>query len=150
MKSIAAIVLVAAVASGAGSALAQFSKPDDAIRYRKSVMFVMQQNFARVLLMAAGKTPFDADIAAESIAVAGFMAKLSWVAFAEGTDKGNTRAKPEIWTEAARFKDYADLSQAELGKLATAIRADSLDDFRSAVRTAAMSCKTCHDAFRKD
>ena len=152
MKSIAAIVLVAAAASWAGSASAsaQFSRLDDAIKYRKSVMFVMQQNFARVLSMTAGKTPFDADVAAESIAVAGFMAKLSWVAFAEGTEKGDTRAKPEIWTEPARFKDYADLTQAEMGKLAIAIRAGSMEDIRLAVRAAAMSCQACHDAFRKD
>ncbi len=152
MKSIAAIVLVAAVACGSGSALAQFSKPDDAIKYRKSVMFVMQQNFGRVLSMSAGKTPFNVEVAAESIAIAivGFMAKLPWEAFAEGTDKGDTRAKPEIWTEPARFKDYAALTQAELGKLAMAIRTGSMEDIRLAVRAAAMTCQTCHDAFRKD
>ena len=150
MKSIAAIVLVAAVACGSGSALAQFSKLDDAVKYRKSVMFVMQQHFSRVLSMAAGKTPFDANAAAESIAVVGFMAKLPWEAFAEGTEKGATRARPEIWTEPARFKEYAALTQAELGKLAIAIRTDSTEDIRSAVRAAAMTCQTCHDAFRKD
>ena len=150
MKPIAVIVLVAAVACGSGSALAQFSKPDDAIKYRKSVMFVMQQHFSRVLSMAAGKTPFDADIAAENIRVADFMAKLSWVAFAAGTDKGDTRARPEIWTEPIRFKEHADRTQAELGKLAIAIQTKRTEDIRSAVRAAALSCQACHDAFRKD
>lgn len=150
MKSIAVIVLVAAVACGSGSALAQFSKPDDAIKYRKSVMFVMQQHFSRVLSMTAGKTPFDADLAAENIRVADFMAKLAWVAFAEGTEKGDTRAKAEIWTEPSRFKEIADLTQAELGRLAIAIRTNSMEDIRLAVRAAAMTCQTCHDAFRKD
>ena len=150
MKAITAIILAATVTSWAGSALAQFSKPDDAIKYRKSVMFVMQQNFARVLSMAAGKTPFDANVAVESIAVASFMAKLSWVAFEEGTEKGDTRAKPEIWKEPARFKNYADQTQAEINRLALAARDGSLESIRSAVRATAMSCVTCHDAFRRD
>jgi cytochrome c556 len=150
VKFIAVTVLLAVVACGSGSAMAQFSNPDDAIKYRKSVMFVMQQNFARVRSMTLGSRPFDAVVAAENVAVASFMAKLSWVAFAEGTDKGDTRAKPEIWVDAARFKDYADRTQAEMGKLAIAIRANNMPDIRSAVRAASMACQTCHDAFRKD
>ena len=150
VKSIAAIILVGATGTWSGSALAQFSRPDDAIKYRKSVMFVMQQNFARVLSMTAGKTPFDADVAIDSIEVANFMAKLSWVAFAEGTEKGDTKAKPEIWTEAARFREYADLTQAEMQKLAIEARVGSLESIRSSVRATAMSCKNCHDTFRKD
>ena len=48
MKKLVSVILAAAVVTLAGPASAQFSKPEDAIKYRKSVMFVMQQNFARV------------------------------------------------------------------------------------------------------
>src|SRR3990167_1681347 len=89
-------------------AFAQFAKPEDAIKYRKSALFVMQQNFSRVAAMAGGKAPFDAKVAADSAAVAEFMSKLPWVGFGDGTDKGDTRAKPEIWKEQAKFKDYAE------------------------------------------
>ena len=33
-------------------AAAQFAKPEDAVKYRKNALFVMQQNFSRVAAMA--------------------------------------------------------------------------------------------------
>lgn len=148
MKKLVSVILAAAVVTLAGPASAQFSKPEDAIKYRKSVMFVMQQNFARVGAMAAGKAPFDAKVAAESAAVAEYMSKLPWAGFGEGTDKGDTKAKPEIWTESAKFKEYSDKMQSEMTKLSTAAKAGNLESIKSAMGPAGESCKTCHDAYR--
>lgn len=132
-------------------ALAQFAKPEDAIKYRKSALFVMQQNFSRVAAMAGGKAPFDAKVAADSAAVAEYMSKLPWVAFGDGTDKGgDTRAKPEIWKEMGKFKEYSEKMQAEMAKLATAAKSGNLDAIKSAVTATGGACKTCHDAYRKD
>ena len=116
MKPILSLVLMAAIAA-AGPAHAQFAKAEDAVKYRKSALFVMQQNFARVAGMAGGKIPFDAKVAADSAAVAEYVSRLPWTAFGEGTDKGDTRAKPEIWKERAKFDEYADKMQAEMVKL---------------------------------
>lgn len=110
----------------------------------------MQQNFSRVAAMAAGKAPFDAAVAEESAAVAEFMAKLPWTAFGAGTDKGDTRAKPEIWKESAKFKEYADKMQVEMSKLAAAAKTGNLDSIKTAVNATGGTCKTCHDAYRKD
>ena len=131
-------------------AFAQFAKPEDAIRYRKSALFVMQQNFARVAAMAGGKAPFDAKLAADSAAVAEYMSKLPWAAFGDGTDKGETRAKPEIWKELGKFKEYSEKMQSEMAKLADVAKAGNLDAIKSAVTATGGSCKTCHDAYRKD
>ena len=150
MKAIAPFVFAVAAVSFAAPAAAQFAKPEDAVKYRKSVMFVMQQNFARVGAMAAGKAPFNAKVAADSAAVAEFMSKLPWAAFGEGTDKGDTRAKPEIWKEPAKFKEYADNVQAEMSKLAAAAKTGNLDSIKTAVNATGGACKNCHDAFRKD
>ena len=150
MKAIASLVFSVAAVSLAAPAAAQFAKPEDAVKYRKSVMFVMQQNFARVGAMAAGKAPFNAKVAADSAAVAEFMSKLPWPAFVEGTDKGDTRAKPEIWKEPAKFKEHADNMQAEMSKLAAAAKTGNLDSIKTAVNATGGTCKTCHDAYRKD
>ncbi len=131
-------------------ASAQFAKPEDAIKYRKSALFVMQQNFGRVAAMAAGKAPFDAKVAAESAAVAEYMSKLPWAAFGEGTEKGDTRAKPELWKESAKFHEYADKMQAEMSKLALAAKAGNLDGIKTAVGATGGACKSCHDAYRKE
>jgi cytochrome c556 len=150
MKSTTLLVLAASVVAFSASASAQFAKPEDAVKYRKSALFVMQQNFSRVAAMAAGKAPFDAKVAAESAAVADFVAKLPWAAFGEGTDKGDTRAKPEIWKEPAKFKEYADKMQLEMSKLSAAAKTGSLDSIKTAVSATGGTCKTCHDAFRKE
>lgn len=44
----------------AAPASAQFAKPEDAIKYRQSALFVMGQHFGRIGAMANGKVPFDA------------------------------------------------------------------------------------------
>lgn len=151
MKKLASLALALSATAVALPAAAQFAKPEDAIKYRQSALFVMQQNFSRVAAMAAGKAPFDAKVAAESAAVAEFTGKLPWVAFGDGTDKGReNRAKPEIWTDKAKFNEYADKMQAEMAKLNAAAKTGSLDNIKATIGGVGGSCKTCHDAFRKD
>lgn len=131
-------------------AQAQFAKPEDAIKYRKAGFNVMAAHFGRLGAMANGRAPYDAKAAQENAEIVSVMAKLPWTAFGEGTDKGDTRAKPEIWKESAKFKDAADKMQAEIAKLNTAARAGNIDALKVAFGPAAASCKACHDAFRKD
>lgn len=148
MKTLATLVLAAVTLTLTAPASAQFTKPEDAIKYRKNALFVMQQNFSRVTAMTSGKAPFNAKVAAESAAVAEFMSKLPWAGFGEGTDKGDTKAKPEIWQEQAKFKEYADKMQAEMTKFAAAAKTGNLDNIKAAAGPAGESCKTCHDAYR--
>ena len=129
---------------------AQFAKPEDAIKYRKAGFTVMAAHFGRLGAMAQGKVPFDAKAAADNADVLAAVAKLPWSAFGEGTDKGETRAKPEIWKEAAKFKEAADKNQTEVAKLVTAAKTGNLDNLKSAFGPAAQTCKACHDNFRKD
>jgi cytochrome c556 len=100
--------------------------------------------------MATGKAPYDAKAAAENADIAAAMAKLPWAAFTEGSDKGETRAKPEIWKDSAKFKEAGDKMQAELAKLAVAAKAGNVDALKTAFGPAASTCKGCHDNFRKD
>ena len=131
-------------------AQAQFAKPEDAIKYRKASFTVMAAHFGRLGAMANGRAPYDAKAASDNADVVATLSKLPWAAFGEGTDKGDTRAKPEIWKEAAKYKETADKMQAEIVKLNTAAKAGNIDALKVAFGPAAASCKACHDAFRKD
>jgi cytochrome c556 len=131
-------------------AQAQFAKPEDAVKYRKASFTVMAAHFGRLGAMANGKAPYDAKAAADNAELVTTLAKLPWAAFGEGTDKGETRAKPEIWKDAAKFKEAADKMQTELGKLNVAAKAGNVDALKAAFGPAAASCKACHDNFRKD
>ena len=131
-------------------AQAQFAKPEDAIKYRKASFTVMAAHFGRLGAMANGRAPYDAKAAADNADVVATLSKLPWAAFGEGTDKGDTRAKPEVWKEAAKYKEAADKMQAEMVKLNTAAKAGNIDALKVAFGPAAASCKACHDNFRKD
>lgn len=148
MKKLSAVIVVGSALLCAVPASAQFAKPEDAIKYRKSALFVMQQNFGRVAGMAADKIPFDAKVAADSAAVAEFMSKLPWAGFGPGTDSGETKAKPEIWKEKPKFDDYASKMQAEMTKLAAVTKTGKLADIKLAVNATSAACKACHDDFR--
>jgi cytochrome c556 len=132
------------------SASAQFAKPEDAIKYRKASFTILSAHFGRVGAMATGKVPFDAKAAAENADIAAAMSKLHWASFVEGSDKGETRAKPEIWKDSAKFKEAADKMQGEVTKLATAAKVGNVDALKTAFGPAASTCKGCHDTFRKD
>ncbi|MDG5978159.1 class II cytochrome c [Hydrogenophaga taeniospiralis CCUG 15921] len=130
--------------------MAQFQKAEDAVKYRKSVLTVMGHHFGRIGAMANGRVPFDAQVAADNAALVETLSKLPFVAFGEGTDKGETRAKPDIWTDQAKFKQAAEKMQAEVAKLSAAAKTGNLDSVKEAFGAAGKSCKACHDAFRKD
>ena len=145
-------IAVAAIA-GAGVALpaaAQFAKPEDAIKYRKAAMTMMAAHFGRVAAMANGRIPFDAKTAGDNAEIATIVSKLPFAGFVEGTDKGETKAEPKIWTELDKFKGAASKMQEEMAKLNVAAKSGNLDSIKAAVGETGKSCKACHDAYRKE
>ena len=150
MNKTISLILAALAAGLALPAAAQFAKPEDAVKYRKAALTVIGTHFSRVGAMASGRVPFDAKVAAENVELVAEMAKLPWTAFGEGTDKGETRAKPEIWKESGKFKEAADKFQAETVKLQAAAKTGNLDAIKTAFGATGASCKACHDYFRKD
>ena len=89
MLSLFSVVITMAVTL---PAQAQFAKPEDAVKYRKGSFTVMAAHFGRLGAMANGRMPYDAKVAAENADVVLTLSKLPWLAFGEGTDKGETRA----------------------------------------------------------
>jgi len=148
MKKILSVLCAAMAFTLSLPAQAQFAKPEDAIKYRKASFNVMAAHFGRLGAMANGRTPYDAKLAAENADVVATLAKLPWAAFGEGTETADTKAKPEVWKQGAKFKEIADKLQADTAKLAVAAKTGKEDAFKTAFATAAGNCKSCHDDFR--
>ncbi len=148
MKKFISSIIVMGVTCIATSAQAQFAKPEDAIKYRKSAFTLMAAHNGRLGAMAQGRLPFDAKTATENAEIVADIAKLPWAAFVDGTDSGDTKAKSDIWKDNAKFKDYAGKLQAESVKLVAAAKSGNQDAFKTAFGATAGSCKTCHDDFR--
>jgi cytochrome c556 len=92
-------------------AAAQFQKPEDAIKYRKSAFTVMGSHFGRIGAVVQGKAPFDAKTVADNAQIVATMSMLPFAGFVPGSDKGDTRAKPEVWTEMDKVKAGATKMQ---------------------------------------
>ncbi|MBX3606124.1 MAG: cytochrome c [Piscinibacter sp.] len=149
MKRLFPSFVLAALAATALPAAAQFAKPEDAIRYRKAGMTVMAAHFGRVAAMANGRIPFDAKAAADNAEIATFMSKLPFAGFIDGTDKGDTRAKPEIWAEMDKFRAGASKMQEEMAKLNAVAKGGSQDAIKAAAGEVGKACKGCHDQYQK-
>lgn len=149
MKTLASLAAAAVLIALSAPASAQFAKPEDAIHYRQGALTVMGTHFGRLGEMVKGKVPFDAKAAQDNAAIVAEMARLPWAAFGPGTNKGgNTKAKPAIWTENAKFKEGSDKLIAETDKLVAASKTGNLDALKTSFAATADTCKSCHDSFK--
>jgi cytochrome c556 len=112
-------------------------------------MSLQGNHMARLMAMANGQVPFDAKVASEQIEIIALLNKLQFAAFIDGSDKGNTRAKPEIWAEKDKFNAAIAKSQDDVSKLAAAGKTGNLDQIKAAAGAVGQSCKACHDAYQK-
>lgn len=147
-KKLLATALCTLAGLAALPAAAQFQKPEDAIKYRKAAFTVMAAHFSRIGAMAQGKAPWDAQAAAANMAVIDAVHKLPFTAFGEGTDQGETKAKPEVWKDAAGFKNANEKMYGEMAKLSAAVKTGSFDNVKAAFGPVGGSCKGCHDDYR--
>ena len=145
--SLAAAATAACLACG--PAAAQFKSADDAIEYRQGALTVMGHHFGSIGAMVSGKAPFDAKAAQANAELVVTLARLPWGAFVDGSDKGDTNARPEIWAQPDTFKAAAQRLQDASVKLAAAAATGKPGDLRAAFGATSDACKACHDDFRK-
>lgn len=150
MKVVASFVLSAAAVVFAAPAAAQFQKPEDAVKYRQSALSVMANHFGRIGAMVKGTVPFDAKAVQDNARVVATLSTLPWAGFTQNTEALKSKAKPEVWKDAAKFKDASDKMVAEVAKLEVAAKTGNLDAIKVAFGAVGGSCKSCHDAFRAE
>ena len=99
MKAInSAVILVLMVAFAIGAAYAQFAKPEDAIQYRKSVMFLIAQHIKRIGAVVQGKSDYSKDEFSANADAVKMLSTLPWTAMMEpGTDKGDTTMSSAVF-----------------------------------------------------
>jgi cytochrome c556 len=140
---------IAALAAGITlPAVAQFARPEEAVKYRQATWSVLNLHFTRIGAMTRGRVPFDGRLALRDAEVVAALARLPASAFGPGTDLPNDHARPEIWAETQRFRELGDRMVAETTRLLTVAQTQDLDRLKAAYGAAANTCKECHDAYR--
>lgn len=74
---------------------------------------------------------------------------LGWFPRGTGPEAGvRTRARPEIWTDAAGFRQRGAAFVVATRALNAAVRAGDVAQVRTALRDVTRACSGCHDNFR--
>ena len=151
MKAITRIaIFVLFVVFVFGAAYAQFAKPEDAIKYRKSVMFLIAQHFQRMGAVVQGKSAYEKDAFSANADVVELLATLPWEAATEpGTDKGDTTLSSAAFDNPAQFKKAAESLQTDTAMLAGTAKGGDLNAIKTQFGKVAQNCKGCHTKFRK-
>jgi cytochrome c556 len=137
----------AVLAIGAGVAFAQFQTPEKAIEYRQSVMTIIGTHFGRIGAVVKGSVPYNKDDVSKNAEIVAMMSTLPWQAFGPGTEGG--KAKPEVWSDNAKFKAAADKMQLAVADLNKAAQSGDQESIKKAFGAAGSTCKGCHDDFKK-
>lgn len=140
VKTLSAVAITAALST---TALAHQVKEEPNQSYRQSYFALIGANAGPLFGMAQGKIDYSQEQAATHI---GNLKALSSIdvttAFPAGSDKGTTRAKPEIWSNTDDFKNKFVAMQDAVNALSAGSKGiDNLGGL-------GQSCKSCHDDYK--
>lgn len=141
-------LIAVSIAVAAVGVQAQQLKPEDQQKYRKAAYTLMGYSLGHLESMADGKRPFARDEATRQAELLANLAQVPKAFFGEGTDKGETRARPEIWTNRADFDKKMTAMVEETAKLARTARTAEAGALKKAVGEVDDACKACHDDYR--
>jgi cytochrome c556 len=151
MKTLLKLLFCIVIFAGAlGEAYAQFSSPDEAIRYRQSVMFLMSQHFGRMGAMVKEETPYNQETFTGNAMVVETLSRLPWEAFmVPGSDKGDTTLKSSAFGQKAKLNETIQTFEKQTAKLAGTAKTGDFKAVKAQFGEVGKSCKDCHTQFRK-
>lgn len=135
--------------AGVPTAQAQDRKAEQAIKLRRAAFTLMSTYFSRLLQTVDGDRPFDAKLVAADAKMVETLSRLLWEGFAPGTERGDTKAKEDIWLEEDRFQQLARDLQRQTTELSRVASTGDLARLKAAFAQTRDVCNTCHKAFRK-
>jgi cytochrome c556 len=119
----------------------------EAIKQRQKEMEGVRDGMMALGAMVKNESPFDAEVVHDSAAKIAEHLQQAAGLFPEGSDQGDveTWAKPEIWTDRAKFDELiesARLAAVDLQSVADAA------ELPPALGKLGNDCKSCHDLYR--
>lgn len=140
-KLVCAAATCAVILASLGGAVAA-----DVIGERQEAMKGVGGAMKAIKAAVEGNKATDAVAPAETIAAT--MKKVPGL-FPQGSGEGKTDAKPEIWTDWAKFQEAAAAAGAAAEKLAMTAKGGDAAATGEAMKALGGACGGCHKPFRK-
>lgn len=120
--------------------------------YRQSWFAMLGYNFGPMIGMVKGEIPWQENMMAAYADQLAALATLDVMSgFADGSDKGTTRAKPDIWENKPDFQaKLDDMSKAADALQAVANQGTDRKAISAAVAGVGKTCKACHDEYKAE
>lgn len=144
------LLLVAAGLLSTNVLASNFDDNQEAIEYRKDVFGLIAYNFSDMKAMLKGEKDFNQQLFEMRADNVKALSTMPWEGFVQGSDKGDTDAKSDIWTDSAEFKQKAQAFEQNTIKLVSAAQSGDKKAMKKAFGMTGKSCKGCHDDFKKD
>ena len=145
------MLIIATVSGLAVSPLAISHLDDTQIpqSYRQSYFTLMALNFGPMASMMKGEIPWNDEQFAGWASDLAAVSQLNLMrAFQPGSEKGTTRAKPEIWENMADFESKFENFQNASAALAAAAASGDKEQIKASFGETGNSCKSCHDEYK--
>lgn len=131
-----------------GSAWADMSKEEYAIKFRRGGYTMIGWYYGPLYHMAKDEMPYDKALFQRNAEYLAVLSKLPKDGFVPGSERGDTKAKPEIWSRSDKFKQVNDRFESEAAKLAEVSKSGDWAAVKSQFSQLQKTCKACHDDFK--
>lgn len=148
MKKIISLALLTLFASTASIAQ-EDRKIEQAIKHRKAAFTLMATYWSRILQTVDGSRPYDPNAVIVDAKKVEYLSQLPWEGFVAGSERGETKAKDDIWLEEDQFKKMAKDLETKTVNLVKVAELKDQKKLKVAFEQARDSCNACHKEFRK-
>lgn len=148
MKKIVYLIALALLTSSAVYAQ-EDRKIEQAIKHRKAAFTLMATYWSRILQTVDGDRPYDANAMIIDAKKVEYLSRLPWEGFVAGSERGDTKAKDDIWLDEEQFKKLAKELELKTTNLAKVAELKDPKKLKVAFEQARDVCSACHKEFRK-
>ncbi|MDX1514786.1 MAG: cytochrome c [Gammaproteobacteria bacterium] len=147
-RKLAVLAAACIVAVGLESGVQAQGGDEAAIKYRQNIMKSVGGHTGAIAQVVKGESPHKAHLERHARALHDLLS-MAPDAFRQQTSGGDTRAKPEIWSDSAGFKRAADEAVAAASAFVEASASGDEGAIGEKIKAVFDGCKGCHRDYRE-
>lgn len=147
-RTIVRPIAFAALALGMSVIAAAETSPEDAVKYRQSIMKALSGHNGAIALIVRGKAG-DADQLTNHVAAIVNLTAEVGAVFESGANVEDSEALPAIWEDPDAFAAAVTDFEAAVAALSDAAGSGDMEVIAAAHKELGAACKACHEDFRQ-